>query len=178
MALVGTVVSAGNAAGLSYRTTWRYSNVKEQLVLTLTSCAVFLVLVTLGALRIVALPMSTVLLVPLLTFALSTGARTLRRWQLAYTRRRRSVGGLNERRLAASAVRIVVASLAMGATAYAVNRWLPPLLPSAALVWQIVSLTLAIAAALLVLAGAAWALRIEEFNDSMRMVLGRFRRRS
>lgn len=89
--LVGTVVSAGNAAGLSYRTTWRYSNVKEQLVLTLTSCAVFLVLVTLGALRIVALPMSTVLLVPLLTFALSTGARTLRRWQLAYTRRRRSV---------------------------------------------------------------------------------------
>ena len=63
---------------------------------------------------------------------------------------RRSVGGLNERRLAASAVRIVVASLAMGATAYAVNRWLPPLLPSAALVWQIVSLTLAIAAALLI----------------------------
>ena len=37
------------------------------------------------------LAVSTILLVPLLAFALANGARTLRRWQLAYMRKRRSV---------------------------------------------------------------------------------------
>jgi putative peptidoglycan lipid II flippase len=91
---------------------------------------------------------------------------------------RRSVGGLNERRLAAATLRIATASLAMGAAAYGIDRWLSTVLPATALIWQIIGLTVTIAAALLVLAAAAWVLRIEEFNDSVRMVLGRFRRRS
>jgi hypothetical protein len=45
------------------------------------------------------------------------------------------------------------------------------------LTWQILRLGTTIASALVVLAAAAWALRIDEFNDSMRMVLRRFRRR-
>jgi putative peptidoglycan lipid II flippase len=91
---------------------------------------------------------------------------------------RRHLGGLNERRLFGSALRIVIASLAMGAAAFVVDRWMSTVAPQTTLVWQIVRLGVTIAVALTVLAGAAWALRIEEFNDSVQMVLRRFRRRS
>jgi putative peptidoglycan lipid II flippase len=90
---------------------------------------------------------------------------------------RRDIGGLNGRRLIASALRIVAASAAMGVAAYAVDAWLTTVVPSMSLTWQIVRLGTTIASALVVLAAAAWALRIDEFNDSMRMVLSRFRRR-
>jgi len=43
--------------------------------------------------------------------------------------------------------------------------------------WQIVRLGATIAIAVIVLAAAAWTLRIQEFNESMQMVLRRFRRR-
>ena len=89
----------------------------------------------------------------------------------------RYVGGLNEGRLAVSALRIVLASLAMGAMAMTLDRWLARALPDAALMWQIVRLGVTIAVALITLAAAAWVLRIEEFNDSMKMVLRRLRRR-
>ena len=91
---------------------------------------------------------------------------------------RRSLGGMNEGRLIGSTVRIAVASIAMGAAAFTVDRWVSTLIPQPMLLWQILELGATIAAALLVLAAAAWVLRIEEFNDSMQMVLRRFRRRS
>jgi putative peptidoglycan lipid II flippase len=91
---------------------------------------------------------------------------------------RRSLGGLNEGRLIGLTVRIAAASIAMGAAAFAVDRWMSTLVPQAALLWQILQLGATIAVALIVLAAAAWVLRIKEFNDSMQMVLRRFRRRS
>jgi putative peptidoglycan lipid II flippase len=91
---------------------------------------------------------------------------------------RRHVGGINGRRLAGSAVRIAIASVAMGAAALMLDRWLSRAIPDPALVWQIVRLGASIAGALITLAAAAWVLRIEEFDDSMGMVLRRFRRRS
>ena len=91
---------------------------------------------------------------------------------------RRHVGGLHERRLITSAVRIVIASIAMGAVAFVVERWTATWMPQAALPWQLVRLCITIAVALATLAAGAWVLQIEEFNDSMRLILRRFRRRS
>jgi len=51
-------------------------------------------------------------------------------------------------------------------------------MPQSALPWQILRLGVTIGVALVTLAVAAWILRIEEFNDSMRLILRRFRRRS
>ena len=65
----------------------------------------------------------------------------------------------------------------MGAVAFASDRWLQSVLPQASLFWQIVQLGAAIAVALAVLAASAWLLRIQEFNDSMQMVLRRLRRK-
>jgi putative peptidoglycan lipid II flippase len=91
---------------------------------------------------------------------------------------RQSLGGMHEGRLIGSTVRIAIASMAMGAAAFAVDRWMSTLIPQAALLWQILELSTTIAVALTVLAAAAWVLRIEEFNDSVQMVLRRLRRRS
>ena len=91
---------------------------------------------------------------------------------------RQSLGGLNERRLIGSAVRIIVASMAMGAATFVVDRWISAAIPQSALLWQMLRLTITIAIALATLAAAAWVLRIEEFHDSVQMVLRRFRRRS
>jgi putative peptidoglycan lipid II flippase len=91
---------------------------------------------------------------------------------------RQRLGGLNERRLIGSAVRIVVASIAMGAATFAMDRWMTALIPQSALLWQILRLSVTIAIALATLAAAAWVLRIEEFHDSVQMVLRRLRRRT
>ena len=91
---------------------------------------------------------------------------------------RRSLGSLNEGRLIGSTVRIALASTAMGAAAFAVDRWMSTLIAQPALEWQILQLGATIAVALIVLASAAWVLRIEEFNDSMQMVLRKLRRRA
>ena len=77
-----------------------------------------------------------------------------------------------------SAVRIVIASIAMGAVAFVVERWTATWMPQSALPWQLLRLCITIAVALATLAAGAWVLQIEEFNDSMRLILRRFRRRS
>jgi putative peptidoglycan lipid II flippase len=89
---------------------------------------------------------------------------------------RQSVGGLNEGRLLNSALRIVLASAAMGGAAFVIDRWLAAALPQSALLWQVLRLAITIGAALVVLAAAAWVLRIEEFKDSAGMVLRKVRR--
>ena len=89
---------------------------------------------------------------------------------------RRSVGGLNGAQLFGSFIRIVIASLAMGAAAFGTDRLMLQWLPGEALLLQIVRLVIDIAVALVVLAGAAWLLRIPEFHDSVAMIRRRLRR--
>lgn len=110
--------------------------------------------------------------------ALGTSVAALFNATALFVMLRRHVGGLNERHLAGSALRIALASVAMGAAALAVDRRLSQAIPDAALAWQILRLAVTIAAALATLAAAAWVLRIREFNDSIGLVLRRFRRRS
>jgi hypothetical protein len=73
-------------------------------------------------------------------------------------------------------LRIAIASVAMAAVAAGVDAWLASALPGADLMRQVVRLGLSIAAALLVLAAAAWALRIREFHAATNMVMRRLRR--
>jgi putative peptidoglycan lipid II flippase len=89
---------------------------------------------------------------------------------------RSRIGGLDGARLIQSFVRIVIASAAMGVTAFGAERLLLQWLPGETLVRQLLRLTIAIAAARVVLAGAAWLLRIPEFRESVDMLRRRLRR--
>ena len=89
---------------------------------------------------------------------------------------RRNLGGLNERRVVSSLLRIIAASIAMGAAAAAADVWLARQLPGDAIVVQTIRLAASIGVALMVLAAAAWALRIREFNHGLAMVMRRVRR--
>src|SRR5690606_9877082 len=73
---------------------------------------------------------------------------------------RRHLGGLDERRVGASLVRIALASLAMAAAAAGMDAWLGTVLAGEALPRQVLRLGLSIGVALAVLVGAAWVLRI------------------
>jgi putative peptidoglycan lipid II flippase len=84
--------------------------------------------------------------------------------------------GLNGGQLLSSISRIALASIAMGAAAFASFRALESWLPGDRELMQIVRLTLAIGAALIVLAGSAWLLRIREFNQGVALVTRRLRR--
>jgi putative peptidoglycan lipid II flippase len=88
----------------------------------------------------------------------------------------RNLGGVHEGRILTSFLRIAVASAAMGATAFAADVWLAGLLPGDAIATQVVRVMATIGLAVVVLAGAAWALRIREFYEAMGVVLRRFRR--
>ena len=109
--------------------------------------------------------------------ALGTSLAALVNASVLFVLLRHHVGSLNEGRLAGSALRIVLASAAMGAAALTLDRWLSQAIPDPALGWQILRLGVTIAVALLTLSAAAWVLRIDEFKDSMEMVLRRLRRR-
>ena len=89
---------------------------------------------------------------------------------------RHNLGGLEERRIFGSLVRIAVASMAMGAVTLAVESWLTTALPGDSIPLQVARVAIVIAAALGVLAAAAWILRIREFNDAMAVVMRRLRR--
>jgi hypothetical protein len=71
----------------------------------------------------------------------------------------------------------VLASAVMGAVAILTDRWLSTVLPPP-IPWQMLQVAADIGAAFGALAIAAWMLRVREFNDSMGMVLRRFRGRS
>lgn len=91
---------------------------------------------------------------------------------------RRSLGGLDARRLLGATLRITVAAGLMGVAALAAERALAVWLPGDALVMEIVRLAVTIGAALAVLAAAAHILRIREFADAVALVrrrLGRAR---
>jgi putative peptidoglycan lipid II flippase len=136
--------------------------------------------VVVSAIAVLVNAVASILLVRVIGYAglaLGTSIAALFNAGVLFVLLRRNIGGLNEGRLMGTALRIAVASAAMGAAALVMDRWLESALPQGTLIWQILALGVTIATALSVLAAAAWLLRIREFNDSMQMVLRRFRRR-
>ena len=89
---------------------------------------------------------------------------------------RRRLDGIEGPRVFASFLRILVASVAMGAAAAGVEIALGVWLPGNALVLQMIRLSAAIAVALLVLAAGAHLLRIKEFAQGVALVTRRFKR--
>ncbi len=96
-------------------------------------------------------------------------------WLLA-----RRIDGMDAARVAAAFARILLASLVMAAAAFWTNRaldgWLPAAIIGSALVSRALRVSVAIAAALVVLALSAWALRIDEFRQAMSRLTSRVRR--
>ena len=89
----------------------------------------------------------------------------------------RHLAGLEVGRVAAAMLKIVVASALMGATAFAVDTWLPTLVPGNGLIPQVIRLGTSIGAALLVLALAAQLLHIREFRRGMTLLTRRLGRK-
>jgi hypothetical protein len=61
----------------------------------------------------------------------------------------------------------------MGTVAVVTERYLADIWPSALLSVQILRLSITIAASVLVLCGAAQALRMDEFNDARRRIMAK-----
>lgn len=88
----------------------------------------------------------------------------------------RELGGIEARRIAISLAKALVAATLMAVTAWYADAWLRAALPGSAIPMQAIRVLGAIAAALAVLSGAAWALRLHEFEEARGMVLSRFKR--
>lgn len=88
----------------------------------------------------------------------------------------RQLHGLNDRRLASAFARIVASAAVMGLVAALTARAAVSLLPGHTLPAQVGRLATAIGMSLVVLAGAAWLLRIREFGESVDLLLRRVRR--
>jgi putative peptidoglycan lipid II flippase len=88
---------------------------------------------------------------------------------------RRRLAGIEERRVAGSLVRIVIASVIMGAAAVGADAAMGVWLPGSGLLAQIIRLSTTIAAAIGVLAASAYVLRIREFRQGVALVTRRFR---
>jgi putative peptidoglycan lipid II flippase len=86
---------------------------------------------------------------------------------------RRRLHGIDGRRLLSSVARIILASVAMGIAAFAVDRGLIGALPDGRLVNEITRLALAIGCAMAVLAATAFALRIRELHLAIAAVTRR-----
>jgi putative peptidoglycan lipid II flippase len=90
---------------------------------------------------------------------------------------RRRLHGIDGRRIASAFTRIAAASALMGAAALAVDRYAAARISIGGSTGDAVRLALTIGAALVVLAGAAHVLRIEEFTRGREMVIRTLRRR-
>lgn len=89
---------------------------------------------------------------------------------------RRELNGIEGGRIAGSLVRVLVASTVMAGAAWGTHQLLMQWLPGPAFALQALRLAASIGAALLTLALAAQALRIQEFGEARDLVIGRFRR--
>lgn len=87
----------------------------------------------------------------------------------------RRLDGLEGGRILTAAVKITLASTAMGAAAFYTAIWLADALPGRELVWKMVQVGTAIAAGVIVLAAAARLLRIAEFDEAVKRVMRRIR---
>ena len=86
---------------------------------------------------------------------------------------RRRLGGLEDRRLVTALAKITVAAACMGLAAAAAERWLASVWPTPEVLGQTIRLGSAIAVGLVVLAGTARVLRIEEFDEARQRILAR-----
>jgi putative peptidoglycan lipid II flippase len=109
--------------------------------------------------------------------ALGTSIAALFNATLLLTLLRRHLDGLEGSRVAASMLKIVIASALMGAAAYATDAGLPALLPGNGLIPQVIRLGASIGAALFVLALAAHVLHIREFRRGTAMLTRRLSRK-
>jgi putative peptidoglycan lipid II flippase len=109
--------------------------------------------------------------------ALGTSIAALFNASLLLILLRRHLAGIEGGRIGGSLLKIGVASALMGVAAVAADLWLESILPGDALMRQVVRLGSAIAAALIVLAGAAHVLHIREFRQGVSMITRRFARR-
>jgi len=89
----------------------------------------------------------------------------------------RRLGGLDGRRVADSAFRIVMASAVMGIVVWFTSNWLSTTVPLHGFWGRFVGVFTSIGAGIITLAVAARVFRIEELDDAMRRVLARFGRR-
>jgi putative peptidoglycan lipid II flippase len=85
------------------------------------------------------------------------------------------LGGIDGARVTGALIKVVVASAAMGITAYFAQAGLHHLLPEPRLMPRLLRVTGAIGAGLGTLALAAWVLHIEEFHQAMSRVFRRLR---
>jgi putative peptidoglycan lipid II flippase len=88
------------------------------------------------------------------------------------------LNGLNEGRLLGSVAKIVLASTVMGMAAVWSHDMLGVWLGAGSVLAEATRLSLAIAFALVALAGSAWLLRLREFNQGVALVTRRLRRSS
>jgi len=84
------------------------------------------------------------------------------------------IGGIEGRRVVTTFVKILLASLLMGAAAYFLSLWLRQVLPGDSIHVRGARVFTAISAAVLVLIAASRALRIEEFTVATARVFKRF----
>jgi putative peptidoglycan lipid II flippase len=91
---------------------------------------------------------------------------------------RHHLGGLQERQILSSFLRVTLASAAMGIAAYVVSNVLEARLPGNSLPLQILRLGGTIGVSVVVLAVASWLLRIREFSGGVTLVTRRIGRRS
>jgi len=89
---------------------------------------------------------------------------------------RKRLGGLDERAVTLAFVKITAASLVMGGGAYGLHAWLTRAFATQSVVFEVIRLALAIAAACVVLAASARLLRIWEFMEAVRVVTQRLGR--
>ena len=85
----------------------------------------------------------------------------------------RRLNGLDGRRIANSALRIVLASAVMGLAVWYISGWLPARLPLAGFWGRFISVFTSIAAGVLVFVAAARVLGVEELDDAFRRVTAR-----
>ncbi len=91
---------------------------------------------------------------------------------------RRRLGGLDESRIGASLVRIVAASLVMGAVAMGTNYALQGVLAQRGFAGHLLQVSVCIGASVVTLAIAARVLGLSEFTDAVAMVKARLARRA
>jgi putative peptidoglycan lipid II flippase len=88
----------------------------------------------------------------------------------------RELGGIQSKRIAISFVKATLAAVLMALAAYYADAWLQRVVPGTAVPAQALRVLGAIGIALAVLSGAAWILRLHEFEEARDMVLRRFKR--
>jgi putative peptidoglycan lipid II flippase len=106
--------------------------------------------------------------------ALGTGLAALANALVLLLLLRDRLAGLDGRRVLVASAKITIASLFMGGVTYLVEPAIAGAFAAPTLIAQLASVSAAIAAGLIALLVAARALRIQEFDEAMHQLVGRF----